>query len=586
MIGIIGVVTQAGSNTSDARARLSLVSESASIDTLKNVVDDLARQTGTPLTVDRSIQNRCVTLVCSKRPLGEVMDRMAECLMLKWSPDDAGKPFRLTPTDDLRTEERLAQQVDGRRLQDQVTQALEYVESMAEASGADQAKLTQTAQERVQKLSSNPLSSDEELREANRALSVLRTASFGIAIKSMNRAYNEPVHHLLAGETLFASTRGRDRRTAAPLPASFTEGYEALAAQRNLPVSEIGFVNIVRIDPSGEKIEFSGRVSGLGTTLAGKPLTRIPLDDFGPPRSRTRLERHLDDWAKKSDPSVENRPVPASAFRSLRDPGYLQHAYAVGDHLRALASSTGICVVGDAFRIPCTSGPIAAQTVGQYMRELNQRRSLAFDFSPGWTRSDGGWLMYRHAQAWNLIRQLPTEEAMRSMEAKFSRTPRLTLNDYGAFPVALDDRQRRYLEGGAVVLSKFPIRPLRDFVCPLCLWGLLSGSQREQSFTPTGLRASEFNRAQAEMYRQCLSHAVWQARVPTKLLDDLLAGWPKVAEMSLFCRTMNEGKPSAYLDESIMGPPGGVSPTVLNKSTLLLGQTESDAIGIITTIDP
>jgi hypothetical protein len=217
-----------------------------------------------------------------------------------------------------------------------------------------------------------------------------------------------------------------------------------------------------------------------------------------------------------------------------------KHAVAAdmaADYLADLAKQAHIPVVADCFRVACGSHQeFSGQTVANWLSEFNKYRAARpICYRKGFVRTEGGWLMYRHASYWRLLTQEIPERVLATMNRTESKP--LDIDAYAKFVAKLSDGQFAAFLSPRAVVTEFDPSPIARAGEFLRFWNTLSDAQRVGA-TKHGLLLSEMAVGSFRQLERALFQFLWTAPPPEEqFLKILLPGHKSDEPLRFFMDT-------------------------------------------------
>ena len=547
---ILAALLQLASQSNDPivqDARLaSKVTIEVPIITLGDVAKRLSTETGVSLTVDDGIQDRKATLFVRGRPARETMEALADTFFLTWNPD--GKGYRLTLAKGVADEEAEAVRLDRERMKAKIDDTFAGWRELDSVSLEDQAQQQGKSAKELSTLAGATDQASQDRRAAIRRFLDLSStsvwSSFAVAYNGHQREVDED---LLAGKTLFASTRPQD--DCPKLSASVLQRFGWKDTKFD---SAIG---LMQIDPASARLRgmyiFMSEHPGKG----GPAGTHLLTEDA----STFRISKRISTWSTVAESPVADLQLGA---RPLGNPRLIT----LTDQLAYVHKRTEVPIVADAYRVPSVVGRQTGDTVGEFAERLSQFSALRFPKGAVVFRSGEGWLKARHRLYWRLDAREPREDSVAPFEDLVAHGKPLSTVQLASLAAVLTDMQMGgLLDGSFPTIVAFPTSQL-DAFHTLRVWNALSEVQRAKAQSRDGLGLGDLERTQATLAKTALLNLLWNG--PKESQIPLLLGDPAAfATARLF---YEEGKAPVQPDFSGF--------ELLNDPSILTGRVPGTAV--------
>jgi len=203
--------------------------------------------------------------------------------------------------------------------------------------------------------------------------------------------------------------------------------------------------------------------------------------------------------------------LPPDFAPNERGPGFT-----LGEHLEFIADHANIPVIGDAFRVFCSSAEYkSASTVGGYLNALKESKYDHQGHLPApisYYRAKDGWLFVRHYAFWRRFACEIPESVLQPIEAIAQSKPFLTTDEYASFVGGLSSDQAEPLHRewpwSHEVAFRFQPSPIHDAFLSLKLWSTLSDSQKALA-DGIGLNLNDIDPQQAEILTEYGEKWMW-----------------------------------------------------------------------------
>ncbi len=304
---------------------------------------------------------------------------------------------------------------------------------------------------------------------------------------------------------------------------------------RNGVVLKSRTVCFVSYDVESQRMYFGLRSTDEEGSGSGTSERMDFANDLGrdPRLQKAALKVRLAKWTTFEDRDVIKRAL-AEDRADAPTYFYARGVWSVAEHLERLHARSGVPILADAFRTPCSyEEPFDGKTVGEYLDVFNKDRNGYFAYPAGLLRTEGGWLMYRHSQYWQkLAREIP-EKVLTRFEAKTNGAESLNLEDASQFANSLTLPQAAGVRDGHL-LVRFRTDRIRGSLPSLQLWANLDIRQRQLA-AGNGLALAALGGTARDRYVEAIRQSVIESFASEKYIGFLSPAFGRIPDgMGLF----------------------------------------------------
>ncbi len=476
---------------------------------LKDCAKNLSILVGTPILVNSDILDRKATLMVTGRKAHEVMEGLADCLMLGWQKDSQG--YRLYLPKETRDLEKA-------QLEHERTYArkglLSWANRLSPLAGMSTPEIEESLQRDRLKIRHQALILSEKEKEGIQ-LKLAEVTPFAVAVADVV-LQKGAVGLLLEGKSVFASGEPVDRWFALKLglmPQSYMNGtkIEVVDSQAR-----------IRFLVSKNQIS----VSHIGKDARGEDL-RWPFYNFKAldlePRSPGPLEERLARLC--AEPLNEDSTPLAPPQRAFPNPGYRSNLATLAEHLSHLSNCAKVDIIADGYRRAVSiARPASGATVGDYLKAFRSENAVPQNrfYPANYVRSKSGFLMIRHSNFWNLQLEEVPERVLHPIEERIAKRGYSTIEDYATVASQVTDGQMAAFEVDSNALFRFSKLPIFQCSGVLRLWSLLNQSQKDAAYSKEGLMFANLQGSQREAARLSLMELIWKLPLPREQLHSYI----------------------------------------------------------------
>ncbi|GIV14802.1 MAG: hypothetical protein KatS3mg022_0237 [Armatimonadota bacterium] len=468
---------------------------------LEEVTAELSKQTGVPLTVDRTLNEEKATLFVKDKPAWQVLEKLTALLDIRCEKNGGGYHLSADPVAIRKEQDTLQwEQVALRREVERMLR--EWSQATHQDYLAIVAKLRAMEEEAKQLEKEKPLGWQERRDALGRKIYPLQQVSrvhcylAGWCYQRLPASAWKPFWD---GEVLWFSTPGN--LNALPLPADALRWVSLLSP-------EAEFVQFgVQLDRHQERLVFYLRtrdILGGDSSVCEEPIR---------PDAFLYVPLHLR-WSQWCTPeeTLARAPQLQERLHRSRAISTRHSAATMADWLQRWAQYSGSNVIADSFRLP---QPLIEQgdTLIEWLRDSPM-------WDGGYLRVEGEWLLFRHRSYWRLKRSELPERLVREIERK-ARQEGLSLEDYATLA--------SYLTPEGIARLAWPVHdyafhfdhtPLKSASPALRFWASLTDNQKKLALQRQPLPYVSLTPAQQKLFREALLVKLYEQ--PKLVLLDVL----------------------------------------------------------------
>ena len=504
--------------------------------TLQALAKRISGETGVPIRVSDGIQDRKATLFVRDRPAQETMAALADTFFLTWNPD--GKGYRLTLAKGIADEEAEAVRLDRERMKSKIDDTFAGWRELDSMSPVDQAQeQAKLAKELKALVDATDQASTDRKAAIERWLNLSSRGSWSSFAVAYNGHQSEVDDALMAGRTLFASTRPQD--DCPQLGGSFKKNNGGDPSR-----FFDSAIAMMRIDFASARLEgwfaFLGERPGKGVPAGIQLLKEVD--------SGYHISKRFASWSTTFDKALEDTPLAAAPPRNPR-------LITLADQLTLLHRRTDAPIIADAYRVPCMVGRQTGDTIGDFAERLREFSALRFAKAAVTFRTNMGWLEARHFRYWRLEPREMSEGIVRPLEDSSARGKQLDMDSFATLAAGLTDIQIAGLQDfECPTIVAFPTSQLYAFRS-LRLWNSLTEAQRLSARTQLGLALTDLETSQIALAKAALRNIFWSGNARESSLPLAIGDPAALIKAKLF---LQEDEASVWPDsnelERMMNP--------------------------------
>ena len=403
------------------------ISSSMQLVSARNALEQLTKGAGAAVSVQPTVAELKVALAVNDRPLGWVLDKIADVLDLEWKKEYG--QFRLfQPPAAASAYAQTRKRFDDHRR----ATSRAWINQLAESSRYTRKQLNEQ-REQIQKeaqlveFEKKPGWSDKLQK------SIAQMRRFEYASQTVNYALGILAQHhrlaleqaILTGQTLIASTE--------PVPGALSLPAEAMTqiAFRSGEEEPKMVAMAVSFGPFG--LEY-----GLHTLYAGQtPARRSYFDvppDMGIPAPKP-VDRYVN-WGFTKQKIAEHFSGRLIGAAKAQPPSGLEMEL---DQVLDAAERSGLDFVGDAFHTMLLPRRPIPRTAAEYWSQ-----KVGGSVGP-WIKIEDGAILYRHAAPWMLRELEIPESALKNLNDQLAQPSPQIMEICGQFAAPLNRLQRRWI---------------------------------------------------------------------------------------------------------------------------------------------
>lgn len=531
-IGIFLLTGLSGAQPIDLAKEESLqirITLNESIIPVSDLLAQLSKRTGVPLSVERGLGDHKLTLFVKDRPAGEVLSKAASVMGYEWQKTEKG--YQLYQSSAMREMEQKQRKLEAELGRKSLEMELKRWMEIAEKPFADVLKETERQWIRYQEISAEIQrlydetsdASADRLAKLQSELEQLHLGGYGrgynllpnyLAGGMLRRLTREQWNDLWAGKPIFGSVK--QKSWAVPLPAQSIQWHmDSERMQHKItsgsqlenvpfhPETAVDYFNLkvvlryldydqsvrVMLNLVGDK----GARFGKSSQLMGD--ARFQPDEEQRAIVSSALHKHWNSWQTAYEELLaDDRLNVKSDGSSGSFEGTLASPRSVIQHL---AEKAGFDVIADTYRM-----------FALYAGSNRQLRDLLMSFA--YSHVDNNYLLVRHQNYWiHQDREVP-ERILVPLERKAKQEGVLSLDDYAQLAAVLTRKQADALRESRNLNRQsvsFDLRPL-EHTDALRFWQGLIPSQKQ-----TALRFLAFDtlsRVQQERFLEVVFNDMWE----------------------------------------------------------------------------
>lgn len=469
---------------------------------LRELVEQIARRTETPLGVSKNVEQYKVSVFVKERPAGTVLALVARQLELEWQQDSDGRWFLTEPVRVREARLRQARAAEQQR-RERLSEYLQRLQKQAqtdfvtlhtrlkqidEAQDQLQASQAQGWMDMMERLAR------ERAQIADAAATLLRYLAGRVAAAWSQEQWGR----FWSGQTMLASTK--------PIPA-------ALA----LPVDALQWATLWSpnsFDSPPESALFLARWD----RAAGAMQTFLIVRAGERALVFTETIAGADALSSNPDaPSKSGSQTPQIPIRRAPNEPPFQSPYAQGettlaDQLEWLVDRCEVAIIADAFRYPMR------------VTEPNRNARTLHDWALSLTREEpidavyqDGFLLVRHRMRNDLLLSEIDEPTLEAFEQRAAEG--LSLDDYAALAYPLTYEQQKRLETPNSCALRVDTTPFYTAIPALRFWASLTPAQKQSARERQPIPYPMLSPVQQRLFVEAIEHAL---STPTLSTGDLL----------------------------------------------------------------
>jgi len=480
---------------------------------LRELVEQVAKQTETTLGVSKSIEQYKVTVFVVNRPAGVVLTHVAQLLTLEWQQDSQGRYFLVEPTQVREARLKRARTAEQQRRQ-HATERLARLQQQAQTDfstlhtwlkqiDAEQDELQQTQPSGWMDAMSRLAQERTQLSDAAETLPryLLGKLTAQWSQEQWARFWN--------GQAMLASTKPIP--VALPLPKELLQwmmlwspnSFEATPDSALWLArwdSEAGAIHLFLIARAGEQALLFTEIVPVGNTPVSE-VTSVSLQE--------RLE------------SVPETPIRRRPDETPFQPPYVQSSATLADHLEWLADRCDVAIIADAFRLPLRAlePHRNARTLREWVQNLMREEPIDVTYRDG-------FMLLRHLERDTLLTSEIDEPTLEAIEQR-AQSDGLSLDDYAALAYQLTREQQRRLQTPNGFALRFDPTPLYNAVPALRFWASLTPTQKQAARERQPIAYTTLSTVQQRLFWDAVEHALTN---PTISTGDLLLNLDRLYE--------------------------------------------------------
>lgn len=468
---------------------------------LEEVAQELSKQTGVPLTVDRTLHEEKATLFVKGKPAWQVLEKLTALLDIRCEKNGEGYHLSADP---------VAMQKEQGTLQwEQVAFRRDVEKMLREWSQATQQDyLAIVAKVRAMEAEAKQLEREkprgwQDRRDALggkiymlRQVSMVYSYLAGWCYRRLPASAWKPFWD---GEVLWFSTAGNPN--ALPLPADALRWVSLMS-----PDAE--FVQFgIQLDRRRKCLVFYLRTRDIlgGECSVFEESVRPDASLYAP------LHLRWSQWCT-SEETLERSPQLQKRIRPSRTISTRPSTATMAHWLQRWAQYSGLNVIADSFRLPQHLFE-QGDTLIEWLRDSPM-------WGGGYLRMEEDWLLFRHLYYWRLKRSELPERLVREMERK-AQQEGLSLEDYATLASYLTPEGIARL---AWLVDDYAVRfdhtPLKSAAPALRFWASLTDNQKKLALQRQPLPYVSLTPAQQKLFREAMLAKPYEQPNP-RLLDVL-----------------------------------------------------------------
>lgn len=553
MIFAAALVLGQGSITTDPRL-MERVRFDSTLEPIAQFVDRARGASGSPLSVDPSLEYLKVDAFVDDQPLGKTLSKLAEVFDLEWQA--SGDGYKLVPNKEALVREN-AYLVDE---ENQINKVVEQEIAVYREINQLVPKSDKPWPRRVNRFEGWIPRRDAALDELDRAKenndSADKITSLQVrydALKQISDGKpNLQIARLIGQLTPHEITdfrRGIPFFASNEIKARLHYSLGDIKPNNDLPLSSaIRSVVIAKVDPDSHRINYK-EMTFLGnqTAMAAEPAQHYPFDEIAPSLRKLPFAVALKAW----DQTDEMEKLLETPYAPSQDEiaGGISPWYGkrnrLGDHLRWLHRVTNLPIIAQADRVahPFIRSYRLARTSGEYVSKLMKA-------CKGYSRKSDDFLLVRDGVYWHKSAQEIPEHVLAKMEHPGGK---LNFTTIGDFATQLSHAQAMLLEDSNGFVVQFPRFRFSEAHPAVKLLSSLSSEQIMIAGSKNGLPYLALSDQQMQLYSSAVVEGIYgRGFISDNLLNNLIFnGFKPVFLQSMRFCLHQTNMSSVYTSEEI-----------------------------------
>lgn len=499
-----GVALGQGADLSQAPALQKPLSLRFVMRPLREVIEQVAAQTGATLGIAKAIEHYKVTLIVREQPAWQTLQMLTRVYPLEWRVEQ-NERYYLTETAEARNQRQRQQQAQRQALQRALDAQLQHLRQAVQTDFLTLRQRLKSIDEEIDRLAEQqpPDWADQTERLAQQRAQIGRAGDsllcylLGVLAQTWSP---EQRLRLWNGQTLLASTT--PLASAQPIPESALHWIRAWSsAFDEQPPSSAQM--LIRFESDSKQLVLA-LIARKGETTVSF-IERLPLgeSESGTAPMPTILPE-----------AIGRIPLRRSVEEPLPIAPYWGNQFTLAEILAWLADHTDLNIVADAFRVPMPCSEERARTattVSDWLHDVLQTNAVLFE-SPA-----NLWLIARHREQSEWILSEVDELILERFEKRTSSG--LSLDDYAEFAALLTPAQQRRLETPTGYALRFDAAPLQNSIPALRFWASLTPTQRQMANERLPLPYLQLSAIQQRLFWDAIEYALLN---PTITSGDLM----------------------------------------------------------------
>ncbi len=495
-----GVVLGQGADLSQTPALQKPLSLRFIMRPLREVIEQVASQTGATLGVAKAIEQYKVTLIVRDQPAWQTLHMLTRVYPVEWRGEE-NERYYLTEIAEARSQRLRQQQAQRQALQRALDAQLQHLQQATQTDfltlrqqlTSIDAEIDRLAEQQPPDWAEQTERLAQQRARIGRAGESLLCYILGVLAQAWTP---EQRLRLWNGQVLLASTK--PLAGAQPMTENALQWIRAWSPAFEEQPPESAQM-LIRLEPDSKQLILALVTRTGGSTVSF--IERLPLggsDSGSTPTPATLPE------------AVGRISLRRTAEQSLPTAPYWGNQFTLAEILAWLADHTDLNIVADAFRVPM---PLAAErawtatTVADWLQDVLQTNAVLFE-SPA-----NSWLIARHREQVELIPSEIDELTLERFEKRASSG--LSLDDYAEFAALLTPAQQRRLETPTGYALRFDTAPLQNSIPALRFWASLTPTQRQTANERLPLAYPQLTATQQRLFWDAIEYALLNPTIPS-----------------------------------------------------------------------